>query len=111
MTTRGEDYYADGSWNAVCYFCGFRYKATELRRHWQGFYVCPKCFEVRQPQDFVRAIPDVQTPPWVQPRPAAVYAAACYPNDTTAIPRRAIPGCVLPGYINPMYDPNEPDLD
>lgn len=71
MTTRGEDYYADGDWNAVCYFCGFRFKASELIRHWQGFYVCRRDFEVRQPQDFVRAIPDVQTPPWVQPRPAA----------------------------------------
>lgn len=67
------DYLVEGDWNAVCYFDGFKYKASELRRHWQGFYVCKTCWETRQPQDFVRSLPDVQTPPWAQPRPTAVY--------------------------------------
>lgn len=68
------DYLELGDWNAVCYFDGFKYKASELRRHWQGFYVCQRCWEERQPQDFVRSLPDKQTPPWVQPRPASVFA-------------------------------------
>ncbi len=61
------DYYSGGDWNAVCFFCGFKFKASTLRKHWQGFYVCSSCWEPRQPQDFVRARVDVQTPPWVQP--------------------------------------------
>ena len=58
-----------GDWNAVCYFCGFKYKASELVRYWEGFYVCKECWEPRHPQDFVRGTIDEQTPPWTQPLP------------------------------------------
>ncbi len=67
------DYLDLGGWNAVCWQCGFKFKASELRQHWQGYYVCSRCFEVRQPQDFVRSVPDVQTPPWTQPRPGPTF--------------------------------------
>lgn len=63
-----------GTWNVRCNFCGFKFKASELQRHWTGVYVCRTCFEIRQPQDFVRAVPDIQTPPWVQPTPEAIFA-------------------------------------
>lgn len=56
-----------GDWNAVCYQCGRKRKASTLVRHWQGYYVCSEHWEPRQPQDFVRSVPDVQTPPWTQP--------------------------------------------
>lgn len=72
MTGRA-DYLALGDYNAVCYECGRKFKASELKRHWQGYYVCPAHFEPRQPQDFVRNIPDVQTPPWAQPMPADTF--------------------------------------
>lgn len=49
--------------------CGRKRKASELVKNWQGMYRCPVHNEVRHPQDFVRAVPDVQTPPWVQPLP------------------------------------------
>lgn len=68
------DYYAPGDWNAVCYECGRKFKASQLRRYWQGYYLCEKHWNTRQPQDFARGIPDVQTPPWVQPMPAAIFA-------------------------------------
>lgn len=59
--------WAKGDYNAVCYECGRKFKASELRRHWQGYFVCPEHWEPRQPQDFVRGIQDVQTVPWAQP--------------------------------------------
>lgn len=62
-----------GDWNTVCYQCGFKRKASELVRNWQGYRVCPEHNEPRQPQDFVRAVPDVQAPPWAQPMPATTY--------------------------------------
>jgi len=67
------DYLALGDWNAVCYQCGRKRKASQLKRYWQGYYVCPEHWEIRQPQDFVRAVPDVQTPPWTQPMPGDVF--------------------------------------
>lgn len=68
------DYLALGDWNAVCYECGRKRKASTLRKHWQGYFVCPEHWEPRQPQDFVRAQADIQTPPWTQPMPADVFA-------------------------------------
>lgn len=70
-----HDYLALGDWNVVCYECGRKRKGSELKRHWQGYYVCAEHWEPRQPQDFVRGTQDIQTPPWTQPMPAPVYVA------------------------------------
>lgn len=67
------DYYKPGTYNTVCYECGFKFKADELLKYWQGCFLCSCCWNPRQPQDFARAIPDVQTPPWTQPQPAPVF--------------------------------------
>jgi hypothetical protein len=74
-------------------------------RHWQGYWVCPKDWEARQPQDFVRGIADTQIPPWTQPMPAPVFVPVCGTEDVTAIPGYACPGCVIPGYISPNFEP------
>ena len=105
------DYLELGDYNAICFNCGHKFKASELIKHWQGYYVCPRCWESRQPQDFVRNPTDPQPVPWSQPQPGAVYAAVCSPDDQTAIPRRAIPGCFKPGYIAPTYNSSDPLLD
>lgn len=97
------DYFAKGDWNAVCYHCGFKFKASMLRRTWQGFYACSECWEPRHPQDFVRGVPDTQTPSWTQPRPPAVFITICTPNGRTAYPGYATPGCVIPSYISPLF--------
>lgn len=63
------DYLALGNWNALCSMCGRKRKASEMVRNWEGQYRCPVHNEIRQPQDFVRGVPDIMTPPWVQPPP------------------------------------------
>jgi hypothetical protein len=98
-----------GDWNASCYFCGFKYKASQLLKHWQGFYVCEKCWEPRHDQDFVRGVPDEQPPPWTQPD-SDVFVGVCTPNSISAYPGYAQPGCVIPGYIHPAFDPSITEL-
>ena len=98
------DYLELGDWNVVCYQCGFKRKASMLVKNWQGYFVCPEHNEPRQPQDFVRSVPDVQTPPWTQPKPDNHFAGRCSPNGSTAYPNYATPGCVMPNYISPMFD-------
>ena len=71
------DYFAPGDWNTVCFQCGRKRKASTMKKHWQGYYVCPEHWEPRQPQDFTRSVPDVQTPPWVQPMPADTFVEYC----------------------------------
>lgn len=58
-----------GDYNAVCYECGMTRKASQMKRHWKGYWVCPEHWEPREAQDFVKTRPDFQTPPWIQDRP------------------------------------------
>lgn len=67
------DFLRLGDYNAVCYQCGFKRKASQMEKNWQGYYVCPEHNEPRQTQDFVRGIADHQTVPWAQPMPTAIY--------------------------------------
>jgi len=95
MTGRA-DYWDEGGWNTVCYECGRKRKAGTLKRHWQGYFVCPEHWEPRQVQDFVRSVPDVQTPPWVQPA-SDIFGLTCSTEGSSAWPGLAMPGCMIPG--------------
>lgn len=63
------DYLKLGDWNACCMECGRKFKASQLVRHWKGYYVCKEHWEERHPQDFVRGTSDNQTVPFVQDLP------------------------------------------
>jgi len=98
------DYYADGDYNVVCFECGRKRKASYMKKHWQGYWVCPEHWEPRHPQDFVRGIPDNQTPPWTQPEPADSFVTAdCTLLTRSAVPGYAVPGCVYPAYVPPDF--------
>ena len=103
---RGKADYLDlGDWNAVCYQCGRKFKASQLRKHWQGFWVCPAHWEARHPQDFVRGVVDNMTPPFAQPMPADIFTVFCTPNGMTSIAGFSVSGCVVTGYTSPLFDP------
>ena len=61
------DYWKHGDHNAICDVCGFKFKASELKKTWDNFYVCSKDFEPRHPQDFLRGKKDDQSVPWSRP--------------------------------------------
>ena len=61
------DHYRKGVWNAICDTCGLKFKSDQLYKTWDGYMVCTKCWEPRQPQDFVRGRRDIQRVPWDRP--------------------------------------------
>ena len=63
-----KDYLRVGDWNAWCDVCGFKYKASELRKRWDGMMVCNGDFEIRNQQDFIRSVPEKPAPPFSRPR-------------------------------------------
>jgi len=74
--------------NALCDRCGFKFKATQLRKEWTGLRVCSgpdtnNCFEDRHPQDFLRGKVDRQTPPWVRPDPEPTFLTSRVWNEDT----------------------------
>lgn len=102
------DFLELGDWNAACYECGRKFKASTLLRHWRGYYVCREHWEPRQPQDFVRGIPDIQTPPWVQV-PSQSFIRFCDPAGSSSIAGYAVAGCMIAGgKIPPGYEPQNP---
>lgn len=64
-----RNYYVSGGWNVICDSCGKKIKASEAKQRWDGLIVCPNDFEMRQPQDFVKARADKITVPFTRPRP------------------------------------------
>lgn len=106
------DYLDLGQWNARCSMCNFKRKSGTLVKNWQGMWRCPEHNEPRQPQDFVRAVPDVQTPPWTQPIAGDTFLPVCSPNGRSAIPGYMTPGCAVPNYIAigntiPAFNPGQ----
>lgn len=70
-------YYVPGSWNVICDSCGKKIKASEAKQRWDGLIVCPEDFEMRQPQDFVKARADKISVPFTRPRPTDVFVVSC----------------------------------
>jgi len=65
--------YVHGAWNMICDRCGGKFKNIELRKTWDGLYVCPMDYDERNQQDFVTATPDNQRIPYARPEPTRVY--------------------------------------
>jgi hypothetical protein len=63
-----SNYLKLGDHAAFCDVCGFRFHASELRKRWDGMYVCSEDYEPRNEQDFIRSIPEKPAPPWSRPR-------------------------------------------
>lgn len=63
-----HNYFAPGQWNFVCDECGLTFKSDAAMLRWDGAMVDQRCWEPRQPQDFVRGVPDNQSTPWARPR-------------------------------------------
>ena len=60
-------YFKKGDWNAICDRCGFEFKASQLKKTWDGYYVCKDDWEPRHPQDFLRGKKDDQSVEWTRP--------------------------------------------
>ena len=57
-----KDYFKHGDYNAFCDVCGFKYKASELRKRWDGMMCCKDDWEPRHPQEFLRSVPERKIP-------------------------------------------------
>ncbi len=53
-----NDHFVLGDSNAICDCCGFKFKQSQLRKRWDGAMVCSKDFELRHPQDSLKAVPE-----------------------------------------------------
>jgi hypothetical protein len=68
-----RNYLVLGDWNAVCDRCGFRHKASALRKEWTGLMVCDRCWEPKHPQLMIRVPEEHSSVPWSRPEPTDVF--------------------------------------
>jgi len=81
-----KDYFKLGTYNAICYVCGFKYKADQMLLRWDGVYTCRDDWEIRQPQDFVRPPnQDPQALSWTQPEAPPSFVATYPPPKTNIV--------------------------
>lgn len=60
------NYLKRGDHNVICDICGFKYKASQLMKQWDGLRVCREDYSPRHPQEFVRGKKDDQSVPWTR---------------------------------------------
>jgi hypothetical protein len=65
--------YIPGDFWRICDVCGFKYRASQTSKRWDGLMVCREDFETRHPQDFVRGRKDRQTVPDARPELSDVF--------------------------------------
>lgn len=104
-----HNYYKAGEWNVTCDVCSQKIKSSIMKHRWDGFMVCPSCFETRHPQDFVRARQDKISVSFSRPIPTLTFTDVpyidtgnnvCTFSGRQAIPMEGIPGCMIPSKIN-----------
>ena len=61
--------YVPGDHWRDCQVCGFRYRASQTFKRWDGLITCSFDWEPRHPQDFVRGRRDRQNVPDPRPEP------------------------------------------
>lgn len=60
--------YITGSYNynALCDVCQFKFKASQLRKRWDGLMVCDADWETRHPLDFYQTRNDTHKLPFIR---------------------------------------------
>ena len=75
-----------GDWNVICDLTGFKLKASQVVKRWDGFIVRRGSSEQRHPQDFLRSVPDDQSVPFSRHVPAPIFIEP-YPAAVPFDPR------------------------
>ena len=115
-------YFKHGSWNVHCDVCGFKFKADEVQKRWDGLIVCSKDYEQDHPQKYLRVHEDRQDVPFVRKQSDDTYLNVCYMWDRSAYADLASADCAIvdnttytyvflytlkygytPGYATPVY--------
>lgn len=99
--------FISGGWNAVCDQCGFRYKANELRKRWDGMMVCSHCYEIRHPQDFLKIYPENNKLSFTRPEvdgsnvgPASYAVRGCSLEGAFSQAEYGEADCMIVGQVN-----------
>ena len=85
-----------GDYNAVCDSCGRKFKASTMRKRWDGMFVCKEDWEPKHPQLSLKVHGDKQTVPIPRPEPTVdTFIAVCTYSGVSGIAGWAVAGCSI----------------
>ena len=91
-----------GDYNAICDSCGRKFKASTMKKRWDGLFVCEHDYEIKHPQLSLRVHGDKQTVPI--PRPDQIvdtFVNVCNIINSQGISGIGISGCMVSGKTAP----------
>lgn len=83
-----KNYAKKGDWNVICDVCGLKMKASEVRKRWDGMYVCKDDWEPRHQQDFIKGpVGSEGSVPFTRPEGTDVeQSTSAWVDTTTDVP-------------------------
>lgn len=91
-----SDHFVAGQNNVICDICGCQFKSNELKKTWNGLWVCAPHWSPRHPQDFVKGVKDTATPVLSRPEPPDTFTTGA---TSLADPNYSDSGYFPVGYI------------
>lgn len=79
-------HFVGGEFYRICDRTGFKVRAPHTSEEWTGRIIRNRSWEERQPQDYVRGVPDDQTVPEPRPRQADASIGPVGTTTTAAAP-------------------------
>ena len=67
-----------GDWNVICDSCGRKFKASTMRKRWDGLLVCREDYEAKHPQLSLKVRGDKQYVPDPRPEATDTFLIVCY---------------------------------
>lgn len=83
--------YVPGDHWVLCDVCGFKCRASETQKRWDGLRVCMADFEPRHPQDFVKGKRDRQAVRNARPEPPDEFVTISAVLDANGVPTGGTP--------------------
>jgi len=95
--------FISGTYNALCDVCGQKYKASELKLRWDGYWCCPRDWEMRHPQDLLRMFSDTRQLPYTRPDTAVYTNNSCPVGGVSGVAGIGVAGCMIARFPNTVY--------
>jgi hypothetical protein len=92
-----------GDWNVICDSCGRKFKASSMRKRWDGLLVCREDFEVKHPQLSMKVRGDKQTIPIPRPEAEDQFIQVCWIWDRSPYANLGSADCSTVGKTTPSY--------
>ncbi len=86
-----KPYFKLGTHNVICDRCGVKFKSDQVKKTWDGFYVCEADWEMRHILDFIKAPRVIPAILFSRPEGTDVDVGPTYISESTGSQDTTIP--------------------